>query len=174
MGVQQEVKYVESTAKEYPFSHGIMSTPFVADIALVDPDNPSKVIPYYNSPNSTTLSVRKIWETIVYDELIVTPDIEPQIPAYKALAIAQVTQNHNADFLLGATINVTTTDEGKLSVTVGGYPARYVNFRIATNDDLDKIDTATRISSYTKREGSILESPDLKAVQIKEHTKLIK
>lgn len=175
LGVQQEVQYVESTAKEYQFSHGIMSTPFVADIALIDPSDPTKVIPYYNSENkSNILTVKKIWETIVYHELIVTPAIEPQIPAYKALAVAQVTQNNEADILLGAVVTVTTTEEGKLSVTVGGYPARYVNFRIATTDDLNKIQTASIVSSYARTESSVIESPDLKAVQIKENTKLIK
>ena len=153
LGVQEDVDYVESSAREYSFSHNILTTPLVADLELT--------------------SSERIWESITYERKV-SLDLIPSIPAYKALALATVAKNNDADLILGALVNVTTTAEGKLEITISGYPAKYVNFRKPSGEDLDIISEATIISSYGTSEASIIEKPDLQTAVLKENIMLIK
>lgn len=54
---------------------------------------------------------------------------------YKKTALLNAAKKYGADVIVAATIEVETTDSGNLKITVMGFPARYTNFRKATEKD---------------------------------------
>ena len=58
--------------------------------------------------------------------------------------------NNNADVLVGLETQVKYNDKGVIeSITVTGYPAKYVNFRNAGDDYLRKMEVNTAVKSET-------------------------
>ena len=57
------------------------------------------------------------------------------MPELKKIALSRAAQAHNADILVGTTIDVVTKDD-RLEITVTGYPARYVKFRNVSEQDI--------------------------------------
>lgn len=45
-------------------------------------------------------------------------------------------KEHQADAIVGLSRSISTTADGKLKVAVSGFPVKYVNFRVARQEDL--------------------------------------
>lgn len=129
--VPQRMMYRESSGRNIEPSQGAVVTPLLADLELVSDTKQTHV------------------ENTGCD---VTPDIIAQIDNYKNMALLNAAKKFDADTMVAAIINVDTDADGKLVITVTGYPARYVNFRTMTEKD-------AWISNVTaKREVPIIES----------------
>jgi hypothetical protein len=76
--------------------------------------------------------------------------------------------NGNADVLVALEQQVKYDANGKVeSITVSGYPAKYVNFRNATSQDMDIVRSA-RIATYGQDNLEILYPQTNTNVKIKE------
>ena len=81
------------------------------------------------------LTEQSISQTVVYEDFTVRSSNIKEIENYKKMAVYTVASKHNADTMVGALVNVDTTVYGKLSITVTGYPARYIKFRTMEEKD---------------------------------------
>lgn len=120
-GFAQKVKkpenlstYTESAARNIEPRSGVIVTPLIADMQILRNERVeySETLPYY-----------------------VTPEIVSFVPSFKKTVFFHATKEHKCDALAASLIDVTTTPEGFLQITVTGYPAKYVNFRNATAND---------------------------------------
>ena len=75
-------------------------------------------------------------ETVVLDQFPAIRRNLRYVDDFQALALAQLAQEHDADFIITTQVNV-CTQNGCFAVTVTGYPARYENFRKPTQDDMN-------------------------------------
>lgn len=107
--------YTESAARNIEPRSGIIVTPMIADMQIISQERIeySETLPYY-----------------------VTPEIVSFVPSFKKTVFFHATKEHKCDALAASLIDVSTTPEGFLQITVSGYPAKYVNFRNATADDV--------------------------------------
>ena len=121
-GFAQKVKkpenlstYTESAARNIEPRSGVIVTPVIADMQILRQERVeySETLPYY-----------------------VTPEIVAFVPSFKKTVFFHATDSFKCDALAASLIDVTTTSEGFLKITVTGYPAKYVNFRNATADDV--------------------------------------
>ena len=78
---------------------------------------------------------KSISNDVVFKDILVTTALLNDIDNYKKMALFQTIQKHNADVMVASMMNVNTTSNGLLEITVVGYPARYVNFRQISNKD---------------------------------------
>ncbi|MGN0186437.1 MAG: hypothetical protein ACI392_01655 [Paludibacteraceae bacterium] len=69
---------------------------------------------------------------------------------YKERLIAKVLKTNSSDVLIGTLVEVTTNADGFLVMTVTGYPAKYVNFRSATEADQWKVNTLSSLNGETR------------------------
>ena len=74
-------------------------------------------------------------EKEMFANLDVTNKLLTDMAELKKIALSRAAQAHNADILVGATIDVMTKGE-RLEITVSGYPARYVKFRNVSEQDI--------------------------------------
>lgn len=81
------------------------------------------------------LTEQCISQTIIYEDFTVRSSNIKEIESYKKKAIYTVASKYNADTMVGALVNIDTTLYGKLSITVTGYPARYIKFRTMEEKD---------------------------------------
>lgn len=173
----ETVDYMESSARELPMSHSIMTTPFVADLELI-PEAGRLEVRKNERGDTVSVVYKRIeyTETEAFKNYVVTTGLLTNIPTFKAIALANAAKRHNADIILGALITVETIQDadgvGKLKITVSGYPARYCNFRIATQDDLERIRTASH--SFINDSETVTETPEHKSSFLKENTLIIK
>ena len=157
---QESVDYMESSARELPFSHNILTTPFVADLQVT----------------SNTIIEKVITEP--FADYTVTTDLINLMPTFRGVALAEAVKkirNENkieVDILLGALVDVRTV-EGKLEIIVSGYPAKYVNFRTAKMEDINLIRSAEMINTHSGDKADVTESPDHKSTIVKENIKIL-
>lgn len=83
-----------------------------------------------------TICGERFTETVVLDQFPATRWNLRYVDDFQALALAQLAQEHDADFIITTQVNVCTQD-GHFAVTVTGYPARYENFRKPTQEDMN-------------------------------------
>ena len=107
--------YTESAARNIEPRSGVVVTPTIADLQVVSDERIeyTETLPYY-----------------------VTPEIVSFVPSFKKTVFFHATKEHGCDALVASLVDVVTTPEGFLQITVTGYPAKYVNFRNATADDV--------------------------------------
>ena len=60
--------------------------------------------------------------------------------------------------IIGAMVDVITNDQGRLEITITGYPATYVNFRNATQQDMNLVKQG--MSVVFDSQGEALERPE--------------
>lgn len=108
--------YRESSARNIEPRQGMIVVPLVADLQVISED---RIKPYE--------------EVFPY---VVTPAIVDLVPAFKKTAFLNAARANNADAIVGSSVDVNTTGEGYLKITISGYPAKYTNFRNATKDDV--------------------------------------
>ena len=100
------------------------------------------------------LTEQSVSNTIVYEDFIVQASNVQEIDNYKKLAVYTIARKYNADTMVGALVNVETTVNGKLSVTVTGYPARYIKFRTMEEKDvwITKMNKEDKTSNDDKKQ----------------------
>ena len=114
--VTELIDYMESSARILEPEHKMLATPLIADLQVSD-----KKISYT--------------EKEMFANLEVTNLLLNNMPELKKIALSRAAQAHNADMLVGATIDVVTKNE-RLEITVTGYPAHYVKFRNVSEQDI--------------------------------------
>lgn len=160
----ETVDHRETSERILPFTNSyVMTTPFVADLELVD---------------------SKIVEKEIEFDRDVTRYLIDHLEVYKSIALTEALQKlreedkMEVDALLGVLFDVKTdfkhgkTQPGKLVITVRGYPAKYINFRKATVEDVNLIYTA----SHSQRNEDVLipNAPQKGAVQVNESVQYVR
>ena len=115
---KDRLSYQESSARSLEPSHAVMITPLVADMQLL-----GDRISYT--------------EKEAFAGYVITPNIVSDISTLKNIALSRAARFHNADAIVAATVDVVTSVEGKIEITISGYPVKYVNFRNATAVDVE-------------------------------------
>lgn len=122
----QQIIYREAEGRNIEPALNAVVTPLVADLQLI--------------------SEQSISELHTFD-VNVTTDILKDIDKYKNIALLRTIKEHNVDTLVGTIVNVDTNKDGKLEITVTGYPARFANFRPMDKEDM-------WIGEYYQKEGA--------------------
>lgn len=133
-----KVEYQESSARNLEPVQSVMISPLIADMEVVS----EKI--YYT-------------ETEAFRNYTVSPAIVSFIPEFKKVALSRAARAYKADAIVGATVDVITNAQGRIEITISGYPARYTNFRNATLDDVTLVGKAKSIASGNDDE--ILQNP---------------
>lgn len=130
--------YRESSARNLEPLHSVMVAPLIADLQIIG-------------------------DRIVYTEkdaftaYVVTPEIVQFITNFKKVALSCAARAHHADAIIGATVDVITNAEGHLEITISGYPAKYVNFRNATAEDMALVQEGLNL--MRQNESDVLSVP---------------
>ena len=146
------VEYQESSTRNLEPEHYMVTAPLIADIKVT-----ADKITY-----TETEAFLKF--PITADNI---KDIKAAMPEFKKIALSRAAKAHDADLLVGTIIDVTTDPGGFIRITVSGYPAKYVNFRNATSQDMDIVRSA-RIATYGQDNFEILHPQTNTNVKIKE------
>lgn len=128
------VDYKESSARNLEPKHSVMISPLLADLQVS-----AERISYTESE--------------MFKDYLVTPDVVKYIADFKKVALSRAAAYYRSDVIIGAIIDVITNAQGRLEITVSGYPAKYVNFRNATAEDLKLVREAQEI--YDGSDGMI-------------------
>lgn len=110
------LEYMESSARVLEPEHAMMLTPIIADLRVSE----EKV---------------RYEEKDMFKEMEITQAMLKNIVELKKIAISRAARAYNADVLVGTTIDVVTVD-GRLEISVSGYPAYYTKFRNVKSDDV--------------------------------------
>ena len=133
------VEYQESSARNLEPQQSVMITPMIADLQLI-----SDKIAYT--------------EKDAFSKYPVSQAIVKLVPEFKKIALSRAARAYKADAIVGATIDVITNNAGFLEITVSGYPAKYVNFRNATTQDVELVAKAKSVTG--DENNKILENPE--------------
>lgn len=165
-GATEIVDYKESSARVVTIGHSILTTPFIADLELIPGKNgESKIEEVITEP---------------FANYVVTRDLVSMIPNFRAIALTEAAKRHNADVILGVLFEVVTEFEdesspGKLKIIVSGYPAKYVNFRIAKMDEIELIRRASLVNQSSDENTDVVsDDPDHKSSIFKERVQILK
>ncbi len=131
-------EYQESSARNLEPEQSVMITPMIADMEVVA----DKI--YYT-------------ESEAFANYAVTPAIVSFIPEFKKVALSRAARAYKADAIVGATVDVVTNAQGRLEITISGYPARYTNFRNATTNDIALVGQAKNVVG--RQNDEILKNP---------------
>lgn len=115
---KDKLQYQESSARSLEPSHAVMITPLVADMQLL-----GDRISYT--------------EKDAFAGYVITPNVVQDISTLKNIALSRAARHHNADAIVAATVDVVTNNEGRLEITISGYPVKYINFRNAKLEDVE-------------------------------------
>jgi hypothetical protein len=137
--IETTVEYMESSARYLEPSQIIMTTPLIADIEII-----GSAISY------TEVDAFKNYE--------VTEELTKMVPGFKQVALSRAARAHKADIIIGAMVDVITNEEGRLEITITGYPARYTNFRNATNNDIDLVKKGQTV--IVEKGSDMMDAPD--------------
>lgn len=119
---EQKVIYQESSTRNLEPDHNMVTTPIVADLKV----SPSRI-------TYTETEAYKLFPLTAENAKI----MENLMPDFKRIALSRAARANDADILVGTVVDIITNNNGFLEITVSGYPAKYVNFRNATKEDLD-------------------------------------
>lgn len=127
---KDKLQYQESSARSLEPSHAVMITPLVADMQLL-----GDRISYT--------------EKDAFAGYVITPNVVQDISTLKNIALSRAARHHNADAIVAATVDVVTNNEGRLEITISGYPVKYINFR---NAKLEDVELQGRAQSFSDTE----------------------
>ncbi len=136
----ERIEYQESSARNLEPEHLMLLTPLVADLEVT----PRKV---------------EHTETKAFENIVLTREAISMMSELKKIALSRAAKAYNADVMVGTTIDIMTNANGRLEITVTGYPAVYRNFRNANAADLDIIKLGNSIPISNPNERVIL-NPD--------------
>lgn len=125
--VIETTEYMESTARVLEPKQKMLLTTLIADLKV----SAQKV--YYT-------------ETEAFSKFKVTPALLKNITELKKIAVSRAASAHKADVLVGTTIDVVTKN-GRLEITVSGYPAFYTKFRNVSDKDISLLKSAQSLDS---------------------------
>ena len=131
------LEYMESSARILEADHKMLVTPVIADLEVSN-----KKITYT--------------EKEMFANLEVTQALLKNISELKKIALSRAARANNADVLVGSTIDIVTKN-GRLEITVSGYPAHYVKFRKADAQDVELLKNVYNIK--TVNGADIVNSP---------------
>ena len=140
--VVQTTDYMESSARILDGEQKMLVNPIIADLKV---------------------SATKVYhtETEAFIAYPITQSlIDNNMTTFKAIAISRAAKAHNADVLVGTTIDVVTKNN-RIAITVSGYPAYYTKFRNVSKSDIDLIREANAIKTITGED--IIAAPKSKA-----------
>ena len=137
--IETSVDYMESSARYMEPSQNIMTTPMIADLEV------------FGGSVSYT-------ETEAFKNYKVTEELTQLVPGFKRIALSRAARAHKADIIIGARVDVITNENGRLEITITGYPARYTNFRNATSDEIDLVKKGQAI--ILDNSSNVLDTPD--------------
>lgn len=137
--IETTVDYMESSARYMEPSQSIMTTPMIADLEVVG-----------GSISYTESEAFKNYE--------VTEELTHLVPGFKRIALSRAARAHKADVIIGAMIDVITNENGRLEITITGYPARYTNFRNATSNEIDLVKKGQTV--ILDNSSDVLDTPD--------------
>lgn len=117
VNVIRTYEYQESSARNLEPEQTMVVTPVAADLVV---------------------SETKVYhvEREAFKDVRVDASVIKDIAEFKKIALSRAARAHNADVMVGTIMDIVTED-GRLVITVSGYPARYTNFRVATTEDTD-------------------------------------
>ena len=133
------VDYMESSARYLEPTQSIMTAPLIADLSVVGGQ-----ISYTESE--------------AFKNYEVTEALIDLVPSFKKIALCHAARAHKADMIIGAMVDVITNEKGRLEITITGYPAKYVNFRNATQQDMFLVKQG--MSVLFDAEGEALGKPE--------------
>lgn len=84
------------------------------------------------------LTTTRVNEIIKLTKQEVEQDMNGDLSNIRSYAVYRASQLHNCDVIVAATFNVRTADGG-YEVNIIGYPANFVNWKTATQDDYEWI-----------------------------------
>ena len=138
----EKIEYQESSARNLEPEHLMLLTPLIADLEV------------------SAVKIRHT-ETEAFENVVITQDLLKLMPELKKVALSRAARASNADVLVGTTIDVITNDNGRIEITVTGYPAFYRNFRKAETSDLEVIRFA-RLVEHDNENTTVIEDPKSK------------
>lgn len=141
-----EVDYMEASSRYLEPTQAFLTIPVIADLQV----------------SQTRISYT---EKEAFRGYTVTDDLIKLVPNFKQIALCRAAKAHNADVVLGATIDVITNAEGFLEITITGYPASYSNFRNAKDTDIEIIRKGAALFSD---KGSVIMGSPQSNVEIEE------
>ena len=149
--IETTVDYMESSARYMEPSQSIMTSPMIADLEVVG-----------GSISYT--------ETEAFKNYEVTEELIQLVPGFKRIALSREARAHKADVIIGAMVEVITNENGRLEITITGYPARYTNFRNATSEDMDLVKKGQTV--VLDNSSDVLDTPEQQIkVEEKKHKK---
>lgn len=134
-----KVDYMESSARYLEPTQSIMTTPLIADLSVIG-----------GQISYTEVEAFKDYE--------VTEALIDLVPSFKKIALCHAARAYKADMIIGAMVDVITNENGRFEITITGYPAKYVNFRNATQDDIILVKQG--MSVIFDSQGETLEKPE--------------
>lgn len=117
--VVRTYEYQESSARNLEPEQTMLVSPVIADLEVSE----TKV--YHVE--------REAFEEIEIDESVLN-----NIADFKKIALSRAAKAYDADVMVGTIMDIVTED-GRLVITVSGYPAKYKNFRVATIKDAELV-----------------------------------
>lgn len=142
---ERTLEYMESSARVLEPEHNMLLTPIIADLQVSD----EKI---------------RYEEKDMFKDMEITHSLLKNITELKKIALSRAARAHNADVLVGTTIDVVTVD-GRLEISVSGYPAYYTKFRNVKSDDVKLQKEVKQIK--TESGTTILKSPE-STLQVKQ------
>lgn len=137
--IETTVDYMESSARYMEPSQSIMTSPMIADLEVIG-----------GSISYTEIEAFKNYE--------VTEELIQLVPGFKRIALSRAARAHKADVIIGAMVEVITNKNGRLEITITGYPARYTNFRNATSEDMDLVKKGQTV--VLDNSSDVLDTPE--------------
>lgn len=141
-----DVDYKEASSRYLEPTQSVMTRPLIADLQV--------------SPQRITYVEKEAFvDYVVNDEII------SLVPNFKAIALCHAARANNADMIIGATIDIITTADKHLEISITGYPAVYANFRNATDADCEIVKKGQTIMVTTQTD--VLDTPEEKVTIVK-------
>lgn len=133
-------EYQESSARNLEPEQTMLVSPLIADLKV---------------------SETKIYhvEREAFADVVIDASVINDISEYKKIALSRAARANNADVMVGTIMDI-VTENGKLVITVSGYPARYTNFRVATTDDTELVREAQMFKNNLNE--VVVSTPDMK------------
>ncbi|MBO4634277.1 MAG: hypothetical protein J5669_02770 [Bacteroidales bacterium] len=145
-----EVDYMEASARYLEPAQSVIAIPLVADLKVLG--------------GQITYTEKE-----AFKDYPVTEDLVSLMPNFKKIALCRAARHYKADMIIGATVDIVTNADGRLEITIIGYPAVYSNFRNATAEDLDIARKASLVG--TGKADAILGKADNLKVEEEIHVK---
>ncbi len=154
--VDETYEHMESSVRLLEPEHSMFLTPIIADLKV------------------SSTKIQYVEKEMFKDMEITKRMIEIDMPELKKIALSRAARAHNADVLVGATLDVITKD-GRIEIYVSGYPATYVAFRNIEDKDIKKLKDVRELN--IKKGSDIIDAPNsvlnlnVEEVEVKKITK---